>query len=188
MNTTLAASGSGLTALLLGSLLTRTYDLRLCCNGVLSGLVTVTAMCGFVDPYAAVVCGAVAGACYIGFSKLMVRRWFGWGVEGEGEDRAPSVEGGRGTCSKPATCCRADRPTRHLPTQTPTRNRPDAAGHRRPPGLWRRPLLQRAAGDDDAVALCKAGACGGADGRRRGVRRRLLHAPRVAAAGDAGAG
>jgi hypothetical protein len=72
MNTTLAASSSGLMTLLLGSWLGGTYDLRLCCNGVLSGLVTVTAMCGFVDPYAAVVGGVVAGACYIGFSRLMV--------------------------------------------------------------------------------------------------------------------
>lgn len=72
MNTTLAASASGLVALLLGSWLGGTYDLRLCCNGVLSGLVTVTAMCGFVDPYAAVVCGAIAGGTYIGFSHLMV--------------------------------------------------------------------------------------------------------------------
>ena len=73
MNTTLGASGSGLVALLLGSWLGGTYDLRLCCNGVLSGLVTVTAMCGFVDPYAAAVGGAIAGAAYIGFSRLMVR-------------------------------------------------------------------------------------------------------------------
>lgn len=73
MNTTLGASSSGLVALLLGSWLGGTYDLRLCCNGVLSGLVTVTAMCGFVDPYAAVVCGMIAGACYIGFSHLMLK-------------------------------------------------------------------------------------------------------------------
>ncbi|GBF97250.1 ammonium transporter [Raphidocelis subcapitata] len=73
MNTTLAASSSGLVSLLLGSWLGGTYDLRLCCNGVLSGLVTVTAMCGFVDPYAAVVGGVVAGAAYIGFSRLVLR-------------------------------------------------------------------------------------------------------------------
>jgi hypothetical protein len=80
MNTTLAASSSGLVTLLLGSWLGGTYDLRLCCNGVLSGLVTVTAMCGFVDPYAAAVCGVIAGGCYIGCSHLMVRwggRWVG---------------------------------------------------------------------------------------------------------------
>jgi len=73
MNTTLGASSSGLVSLLLGSWLSGTYDLRLCCNGVLSGLVTVTAMCGFVDPYAAVVCGAIAGGCYIGCSRLILR-------------------------------------------------------------------------------------------------------------------
>ncbi|KAI8471943.1 MAG: putative ammonium transporter [Monoraphidium minutum] len=73
MNTTLGASSAGLVSLLLGSWIGGTYDLRLCCNGVLSGLVTVTAMCGFVDPYAAVVGGVIAGGSYIGFSRLMLK-------------------------------------------------------------------------------------------------------------------
>lgn len=50
-----------------------TYDLRICCNGVLSGLVTVTCMCGFVDPWAAVVCSGIAGAIYTGVSTLLLR-------------------------------------------------------------------------------------------------------------------
>jgi Amt family ammonium transporter len=50
-----------------------TYDLRICCNGVLSGLVTVTCMCGFVDPWAAVVCSGIAGAMYTGMSSLLLR-------------------------------------------------------------------------------------------------------------------
>jgi Amt family ammonium transporter len=50
-----------------------TYDLRICCNGVLSGLVTVTCMCGFVDPWAAVVCSGIAGAVYTGMSSLLLR-------------------------------------------------------------------------------------------------------------------
>jgi ammonia channel protein AmtB len=29
-----------------------TYDLRVCCNGLLSGLVTVTCICGFVGEWA----------------------------------------------------------------------------------------------------------------------------------------
>jgi ammonia channel protein AmtB len=41
-----------------------TYDLRICCNGVLSGLVIVTGICGFVDPWAAAVCGLIAGIIY----------------------------------------------------------------------------------------------------------------------------
>jgi len=51
-----------------------TYDLRICCNGVLSGLVIVTSMCGFIDPWAAVVCGFIAGATYPCMSFLLVRR------------------------------------------------------------------------------------------------------------------
>lgn len=50
-----------------------TYDLRICCNGVLSGLVIVTCMCGFVDPWAAVVCSAIAGAMYAGASWALLR-------------------------------------------------------------------------------------------------------------------
>lgn len=50
-----------------------TYDLRICCNGVLSGLVIVTCMCGFVDPWAAVVCSAIAGVLYAGASWLLLR-------------------------------------------------------------------------------------------------------------------
>jgi Amt family ammonium transporter len=87
MNTTLGASSAGLVSLLLGSWISGTYDLRLCCNGVLSGLVTVTALCGFVEPYAAAVCGAIAGAAYIGFSHLMVGR-AGWGGLGWGCKRS----------------------------------------------------------------------------------------------------
>lgn len=53
---------------------TGTYDLRICCNGVLSGLVMVTSMCGFIDPWAAVVCGCIAGAAYPCSSLLLVSR------------------------------------------------------------------------------------------------------------------
>jgi hypothetical protein len=49
-----------------------TYDLRICCNGVLSGLVMVTSMCGYIDPWAAVVCGAIAGAAYPCMSFALV--------------------------------------------------------------------------------------------------------------------
>eukprot|EP00878_Enallax_costatus_P013725 GHUV01014354.1.p1 GENE.GHUV01014354.1~~GHUV01014354.1.p1 ORF type:complete len:255 (+),score=56.87 GHUV01014354.1:90-767(+) len=64
MNTTLAASSSGLASLLVAAKRSGTYDLRICCNGVLSGLVTVTGICGFVDPWAAAVCGLIAGVAY----------------------------------------------------------------------------------------------------------------------------
>lgn len=51
---------------------TGTYDLRICCNGVLSGLVMVTSMCGYIDPWAAVVCGFIAGAVYPCMSFVLV--------------------------------------------------------------------------------------------------------------------
>ena len=83
MNTTLAASSGGLASLLVACWWERTYDLRISCNGVLSGLVVVTSMCGFVDPWAAVVCGAIAGTAYTGMSRLLVSKG-GGGVGREG--------------------------------------------------------------------------------------------------------
>lgn len=53
-----------------------TYDLRICCNGVLSGLVIVTSMCGFIDPWAAVVCGFIAGCVYPCMSATLVRNTY----------------------------------------------------------------------------------------------------------------
>lgn len=50
-----------------------TYDLRICCNGVLSGLVIVTGICGFVDPWAAALCGLIAGIAYPLVSHCLVR-------------------------------------------------------------------------------------------------------------------
>lgn len=73
MNTALGGASGGLTALLVAAIFSGTYDLRICCNGVLSGLVTVTCMCGFVDPWAAVVCSGIAGAIYTGVSTLLLR-------------------------------------------------------------------------------------------------------------------
>eukprot|EP00878_Enallax_costatus_P002895 GHUV01003089.1.p1 GENE.GHUV01003089.1~~GHUV01003089.1.p1 ORF type:complete len:545 (+),score=169.84 GHUV01003089.1:209-1636(+) len=72
MNTALGGASGGLTALLMAAVFSGTYDLRICCNGVLSGLVTVTCMCGFVDPWAAVVCSAIAGALYTGISRILL--------------------------------------------------------------------------------------------------------------------
>eukprot|EP00775_Hariotina_reticulata_P005136 gene5136-5376_t len=72
MNTTLAASSAGLAALLISFKWLGTYDLRICCNGVLSGLVMVTPICGFVDPWAAAVCGLISGIVYPFTSRLLV--------------------------------------------------------------------------------------------------------------------
>ncbi|WIA19506.1 hypothetical protein OEZ85_004117 [Tetradesmus obliquus] len=73
MNTTLSASSAGLASLAVACWWSGTYDLRVCCNGVLSGLVIVTGICGFVDPWAAAVCGLIAGVVYPLSSHALLR-------------------------------------------------------------------------------------------------------------------
>ena len=70
VNTTLAAAAAGVSALLLNLfILDRTtgealFDLKFLMNGTLSGLVSITAGCGVLEPWAAVVTGVVAGILY----------------------------------------------------------------------------------------------------------------------------
>ena len=52
-------------------------DTTMMCNGMLAGLVAITAPCAFVDPWAAVVIGAVAGILVV----LAVFFWEGCGVD-----------------------------------------------------------------------------------------------------------
>jgi len=73
LNMTLSAAGSGLTALTISSIQSGTFDLVVLCNGILSGLVSATASCGYVAPWAAVVIGVVSGSAYIFCSRLMLR-------------------------------------------------------------------------------------------------------------------
>ncbi|QJA05951.1 ammonium transporter [Thermosulfurimonas marina] len=61
VNTTLAAAAASLTALLIVLAKTRKFDLGMALNGVLAGLVAITAPCAWVEAWAAVVIGVVAG-------------------------------------------------------------------------------------------------------------------------------
>lgn len=60
-NTTLAAAAGCLASALAARIMIGTTDISMMLNGVIAALVAITAACGFVDPWAAVVIGAIAG-------------------------------------------------------------------------------------------------------------------------------
>jgi len=49
------------------------YDITMCMNGCLSGLVGITAGCSVVEPWAALVIGLCSGVIYVCASKLLVK-------------------------------------------------------------------------------------------------------------------
>lgn len=61
LNTQLAAAAGAVAAMLIAWLATRKADVPTTLNGALAGLVAITASCGFVEPWAAVVIGLVGG-------------------------------------------------------------------------------------------------------------------------------
>jgi Amt family ammonium transporter len=73
VTTTLAAAGGGVSAMALNYYLFHVWDLIAVCNGALAGLVSVTAGCSVIEPWAALLCGML-GAVVIHFSsKLLLR-------------------------------------------------------------------------------------------------------------------
>merc|ERR550514_988425 len=83
MNTTLSAATGGLTVVLLQYAINHKYDCAALCNGILGGLVSITAGCSNVESGSAVAigalggCGCVAAALFdfgAGFNKH-----HGWG-------------------------------------------------------------------------------------------------------------
>ncbi|HJM88450.1 MAG TPA: ammonium transporter [Dehalococcoidia bacterium] len=73
VTTTLAAGAGALSAMAIGWARTGKSDLSLTLNGVLGGLVAITAPTATVDPWAAVVIGLVAGAIIVGGVELLDR-------------------------------------------------------------------------------------------------------------------
>jgi Amt family ammonium transporter len=49
------------------------YDITTAMNGVLSGLVAITAGCAIVTPWAGILIGVVSGWIYVGLSKLLIK-------------------------------------------------------------------------------------------------------------------
>ncbi len=65
VNTTLAAGAGAVGCAFLSMLRTNKYDMGLTLNGALGGLVAITAPCAVVDPWAAIVIGAIAAPVVI---------------------------------------------------------------------------------------------------------------------------
>ena len=61
INTNLAAASGAIAAMILVWVLSGKPDLSMIMNGALAGLVAITAPCGYVDPWAAIVIGAIGG-------------------------------------------------------------------------------------------------------------------------------
>lgn len=72
VTTTLSACAGGLTCCLLGYLQSGHVQVESLCNGILGGLVSITAPCPVVRPYAAVLIGVFGAVVYQGSSDLLV--------------------------------------------------------------------------------------------------------------------
>ena len=73
ITTTLAASAGGVTSLFLNYALYKVWDLIAVCNGVLAGLVSITAGCSVLDLYMAVFAGFIGAFVLFGSSKLLLK-------------------------------------------------------------------------------------------------------------------
>jgi len=73
MNTTISAAIGGLTVFVLRYFITKFYDVGGLCNGILAGLVSITAGCGNVEAGSALIIGMVGGVVYQGSSMLQQR-------------------------------------------------------------------------------------------------------------------
>jgi len=73
VTTTLAAAAGGLATGFTAVIFTRKWSIGLTCNGILAGLVSITASCSVVPPTFAIIIGFLGGLFYFGFSRLMIR-------------------------------------------------------------------------------------------------------------------
>mmetsp|Transcript_48593 Transcript_48593/g.80710 ORF Transcript_48593/g.80710 Transcript_48593/m.80710 type:complete len:404 (-) Transcript_48593:590-1801(-) len=73
VTTTLSAAAGGITVVLLAFALTKTWEVGAVCNGILAGLVSITAGCSVVLPWHAFLIGITGGCVYFGTSNLILK-------------------------------------------------------------------------------------------------------------------
>eukprot|EP00961_Rhodomonas_salina_P244059 3297839-Rhodomonas_salina.2 len=73
VSTTLAAGTSCIVSTIIARTFTAYFDMALTINGILGGLVAITASCAFVNPWMAVLIGAGAAFVYYGAHCLLLR-------------------------------------------------------------------------------------------------------------------
>jgi len=74
VTTTLSAAAGGITVCLLEKMLgSKTWDVGAVCNGILGGLVSITAGCSVTYPWAAAIIGVLGGFVYFGSSKMVLK-------------------------------------------------------------------------------------------------------------------
>merc|ERR1711988_522105 len=71
MNATLSAATGAMTVFILTFALTKKYDCAALCNGILAGLVSVTAPCSNVESGSAVLIGLLGGCLFVGSAALI---------------------------------------------------------------------------------------------------------------------
>eukprot|EP00983_Pelagomonas_calceolata_P110739 1159707-Pelagomonas_calceolata.AAC.3 len=72
VTTTLSAGAGGVTALLFRFWRSGCFEVVYTCNGVLAGLVGVTAGCSLIEPWAAIICGVFAALTMYGFETALL--------------------------------------------------------------------------------------------------------------------
>jgi Amt family ammonium transporter len=74
VNTNLAAAAGALIALIIAKWRTNKWDTGMALNGVIAGLVAITAPCAWVEGWAAIIIGLIAGAVIYGSVKFLENR------------------------------------------------------------------------------------------------------------------
>jgi len=72
VTTTLSAVAGGLTTAIIGKIIDGKWDLGMMCNGILAGLVSITAGCSVVESWASILIGIIGGFICFGASRTLV--------------------------------------------------------------------------------------------------------------------